>query len=131
MARVSPDVVVEIFLRDGSLGGRYVYGEHGSVVARAFGDGGISASNQAYIDIPAGQSSVVLRINPIDDPIVEGTEDASFTLLANPAYRLGKNRTAGVSIGDDDLLIFRPFNVALTRRHILDSIFSDSEMKSA
>jgi len=29
MARVSPDVVVEIFLRDGSLGGRYVYGEHG------------------------------------------------------------------------------------------------------
>jgi len=29
MARVSPDVLVEIFLRDGSLGGRYVYGEHG------------------------------------------------------------------------------------------------------
>jgi len=99
---------------------------NGSVVARAFGGDGISASSQAYIDIPAGQSSVVLRINPIDDPIVEGTEDASFTLLANPAYRLGKNRTAGVSIGDDDLLIFRPFNVTLTRRHILDSIFSDN-----
>jgi uncharacterized delta-60 repeat protein len=104
---------------------------NGSVVARAVGVGGVTGRNQAYIDMPVGKSSVLLRINVIDDAIAEGTEDASFTLQTNPGYRLGKSRTADVSIGDDELLIVRPFNLnaALTRRHIFDSIFSERDME--
>jgi Bacterial Ig domain/Calcineurin-like phosphoesterase/Calx-beta domain len=54
------------------------------------------------IVIPANAASVVLSLTPLDDAIVEPTETAILTLVANPAYIVGSSGSATVTIADDD-----------------------------
>jgi hypothetical protein len=73
--------------------------------------GGTATNGQDYnfipgnILIPAGQSSVNLPINVIDDSLVEGNETAILTLATNSAYTIGSSRSATVTIADNE-----PFN---------------------
>lgn len=53
--------------------------------------------------IPAGQSSVVLTVTPIDDPFVEGSETVIFTIDADPLYVLGSPASTTGNIADDDV----------------------------
>ena len=56
------------------------------------------------VTIPAGQTTVTLKITPIDDTAVESTEAVTLTLLADPTYLLGTSNTAAtVNIADNDV----------------------------
>lgn len=79
--------------------------------ARAFNGGGVTARKTATIDIPAGQTSVVVRINPIDDSLIEGTESAQLTLAQAGTYLLGTARSASVAIADNDTFIVHPIRL--------------------
>ena len=54
------------------------------------------------VTIPAGQSSVVVPITPVDDASVEEEETVAITLSAGQDYTVGKDRTAIVAIADND-----------------------------
>ena len=54
------------------------------------------------LTIPAGQSSAVININPIQDSANEGNETVVATLSANASYTVGSPSTATVNIADDD-----------------------------
>jgi hypothetical protein len=54
------------------------------------------------IVIPAGQASVVVRVTPIDDSLVEGPETVILTISPDPAYTVGTASSATVTIADDD-----------------------------
>jgi len=54
------------------------------------------------VTIPAGQSSVVVPITPVDDASVEEEETVAVTLSAGQDYTVGKDRTAIVAIADND-----------------------------
>lgn len=54
------------------------------------------------IVIPVGKSSVTLPINVTDDNLVESNETVVLTLGANNAYTVGTNKTATVTIADND-----------------------------
>ncbi|HEY9694128.1 MAG TPA: Calx-beta domain-containing protein [Oculatellaceae cyanobacterium] len=55
------------------------------------------------ITFAAGQSSVTVPLNIIDDTAVEGAETAIMTLASSTAYNIGTNGTATVNIADNDL----------------------------
>jgi hypothetical protein len=55
------------------------------------------------IVIPAGQSSVVVNISPLQDSAIEGAETVTLSLTLSSAYVLGTAKTATVTILDDDL----------------------------
>jgi hypothetical protein len=55
------------------------------------------------ITLPAGASSGVLVINPVDDQDYERSETVTVTLTADPGYILGSSKTATVTIADNDL----------------------------
>jgi uncharacterized delta-60 repeat protein len=77
----------------------------GGAILHRFGPapiGSPSQPGQAYIDIPAHQSFVEVPINVINDTTVEPAEEVSFTLAPSPAYTIGRNTSASVSIADDD-----------------------------
>jgi Calx-beta domain len=57
------------------------------------------------ITFAAGQSSVTLPINVINDTVVEGVETVNLTLAANSAYTVGAANTATVNIADNDTAI--------------------------
>ncbi|MCL1467435.1 FG-GAP-like repeat-containing protein [Argonema galeatum] len=57
------------------------------------------------IVIPAGQTSINLPINVIDDSLREGSETAILTLAANSAYTIGNANSGTVTIADNE-----PFN---------------------
>lgn len=50
------------------------------------------------VTIPAGASSAVIVVNPINDAVVEGNETVVLTLSPNSTYRLGTPRAATVTI---------------------------------
>jgi hypothetical protein len=52
--------------------------------------------------IPAGKSSVTVRIKPIDDKRREGKENVKLKLVASPGYTLGPANTAEAVIADND-----------------------------
>lgn len=55
--------------------------------------------------IPAGQASVDITVNPIDNLVPEVPENATLTLLSSPIYSLDPvvaNRTATVALLDDE-----------------------------
>ena len=53
--------------------------------------------------IPAGQSSLTLAVNPLNDALIEGPEDAIATIATNAAYvRDASALTGTVTITDDD-----------------------------
>ncbi|QOV89073.1 NHL repeat-containing protein [Humisphaera borealis] len=58
------------------------------------------------IEIPAGQSFVVVPIDVIDDTVNEGVETVKLTINANSLYRIDAADTATVSIQDNDAMIF-------------------------
>jgi len=55
------------------------------------------------VTIPAGESSVTLTLQPIDDTEFEGEETVVVNVTAGIGYQLGGDRTAEVSIADNDL----------------------------
>jgi len=55
------------------------------------------------VTIPAGASSVLLPIVPIDDSLVEGAETVVVTLTSSPDYVVVVPGIAGLPIADDDL----------------------------
>ncbi len=52
--------------------------------------------------IPAGSASAVATVTPYDDLLIEGSETATVTLVADAAYTIGTPKTATVTIADDD-----------------------------
>jgi acetyl esterase/lipase len=53
--------------------------------------------------LPAGVSSVVVPVTPIDDTLVEGNESLVIELVPDPAYRIAADGAAAVvKIADDD-----------------------------
>lgn len=56
------------------------------------------------ITIPAGESSVILRLVPLQDTLREGEEIVSIRLTAG-AYNLSGNQTAQMAIADNDVVI--------------------------
>ncbi len=64
--------------------------------------------------IPAGNSEATLPVVPLDDPLVEGDERVTVTLLNNPAYALARPTNATVTILDDEptfSIVANPTNV--------------------
>jgi hypothetical protein len=59
-------------------------------------------SINSTITFAAGQSSVTLPIDIIDDSTIEPAETLSLSLAANNAYTLGTTNTATVTIADND-----------------------------
>ncbi len=69
--------------------------------------------------IPAGQSSVALSVNPLNDALIEGPEDAIATIVSNAAYLRDASALSGtVTITDDDTPV-----VSLT---VIDSSASEA-----
>jgi hypothetical protein len=56
------------------------------------------------ITIPGGQSSATIVVTPVNDTAVEGNETVVVIVSADPAYALGANASATVTIADDDTL---------------------------
>lgn len=56
------------------------------------------------ITIPAGQSSVILRLVPVQDALREGEEIVSIRLTPG-SYDLGGNQSAQMAIADNDVVI--------------------------
>ncbi len=54
------------------------------------------------VNIPAGQDSAVINVNPVQDVVNEGVETVIVTLSANANYTVGSPGNATVSIADDD-----------------------------
>jgi subtilisin-like proprotein convertase family protein len=52
--------------------------------------------------IPAGQDSVTVSVNPIDDTEIEGDEPVVLSITASNSYAVGTNSNATVTIADDD-----------------------------
>lgn len=52
--------------------------------------------------IPAGSNSVTVKVEPIDDTIVEGDETVILTLSESAGYTIGPPNTATVTIKDND-----------------------------
>lgn len=56
------------------------------------------------VTIPAGQASVEININVIEDLVQEGTETVKLTLASNPNYNIDPNQSsATVTIQDNDV----------------------------
>jgi N-acetylneuraminic acid mutarotase len=71
--------------------------------------GGNASNGQDYdtfaspVTIPAGQSSMTININPVDDAFVEGTETVTVTLASHAGYVIGAASNATIRINDNDL----------------------------
>jgi hypothetical protein len=70
--------------------------------------GGTAAPGADYaplagsVTIPAGQSSAVLNLTPIDDPTVEQIEIVVLALSPHASYSIGTPASATVTIADND-----------------------------
>ena len=64
----------------------------------------VSAGNEGgqTRTIPAGQSSAVISVPTVDDGVHEADSVVTLTLEANAAYELGTERSAEVTVEDDD-----------------------------
>ena len=52
--------------------------------------------------IPAGSLAATLPVVPLDDPLVEGSEQVTLSLASHPSYTLATPTTATVTILDDE-----------------------------
>lgn len=68
-------------------------------------DNGIDyVSRSGTILIPSGQSATTLRIRPLDDALMEGTEEVTLTLTSRTAYRIDPLKAAAtVALADNDV----------------------------
>jgi hypothetical protein len=57
-------------------------------------------ATSAMLEIPAGSSSATVTITPLPDNLVEGTETAVLTVIADAAYVPAANATGSVNITD-------------------------------
>ena len=57
---------------------------------------------QTSVTIPAGSTSAIVTVTPIDDSAIEGNETVMLTLSGNAAYAVGSPDRATVVIVDDD-----------------------------
>jgi hypothetical protein len=57
----------------------------------------------ASVTVAAGQTSATVTVTPVDDAAIEGPETVILTLAADPAYTIGAQNTATVTIADNDL----------------------------
>ena len=55
-----------------------------------------------HVTIPAGKSTVGIRVLPFEDAIAEGSETVIVTLAPDPAYAVGGQNTASITISDND-----------------------------
>ena len=54
------------------------------------------------VSLPAGINTLAVSVDLINDGLRESAEQIQLTLLASPEYRIGTNRTASVSLEDDE-----------------------------
>ena len=64
--------------------------------------------------IPAGASSTVVTVNPINDNTYEGTENVTFKVTGNSNYNLGSTTQGNAWIYDNDLPPTAPTLVGVT-----------------
>src|SRR5262245_21243031 len=57
------------------------------------------------VTIPAGEASAIVTVSSIDDQLAEGNETVILTLAANSAYIRGSERSATVTILDDEATV--------------------------
>ena len=64
----------------------------------------VSAGNEGEKTrtLPAGQSQAVIPVPTVDDSVHEADSVVTLTLVADPAYELGTERSAAVTVEDDD-----------------------------
>jgi hypothetical protein len=60
------------------------------------------------VTIPAGESSAVFSILPIQDMIAEGDETIVVSFAADPAYKVGAASSGTVTIADDEPIVTTP-----------------------
>jgi len=60
------------------------------------------AALQSSITIPAGVTSSVIKITPVDDSMYEGDETVTLTLSTGTGYVLGTSKSATITIKDND-----------------------------
>jgi hypothetical protein len=83
-------------------------GQTGDPLTVVYNVGGSADSGDDYeplsgsVTIPIGASSAEIRINPVDDMLVENDETVILTLLSNAAYVVGSADHAAVSIADNE-----------------------------
>ena len=83
----------------------------------SFTVGGSATSGGDYnafgtsVVIPAGASSSVVSVIPVDDATVEGSESVSLTVSAGATYSIGSPASANITIADNDA---NPPTVTLT-----------------
>ena len=96
---------------DGSTAGTLTITRTGSTISNLavnFSVGGTATTNYDYIAfagpviIPADSNSVTLAVQPIDDPMAEGSETVVLTLTAGPGYTVTTPNTATVLVVDDE-----------------------------
>ncbi len=70
--------------------------------------------------IPAGATSTVVKVNPLDDSTYEGTENVTFSVSSNSNYKLGSVTQGNAWIYDND--VKPPSTITVTT---LDSLASE------
>ncbi len=78
--------------------------------------------------IPAGAASVDLTITPVDDTVVEGTEQLTLTLSDTGSYDVGAAASATVTIQDNDAANLAP--TAVTLQNTVPSISEAANVSS-
>jgi uncharacterized delta-60 repeat protein len=63
-----------------------------------------------FVDIPAGQSVVIVTLTPIDDTLKEGTETATFSINSDPSYSIGTPNHVSFNILDNDTAAAKTLN---------------------
>ena len=100
----------------------------GGLMSRSFGGGGekLPTNNQFYVDIPANQTYVLVPVYIIDDSLIEQPEAVTITLANSANYVSGPSRTAGITINDNDGVIFG-HSGGVTRgvTRAIDGLFSE------
>lgn len=71
------------------------YGMTGMVFPQTIG-------GTAFVDIPAGQTSVTLTLVTFNDTLREPTESASFSMVPNSLYEISSPSSGTINIQDDD-----------------------------
>ena len=66
------------------------------------GGGGVLGTGRYYVDIPAGQSQVLVSVNPIDDRLFEGNESTLFAIAPSDRYEIGSFKDRVVAMADND-----------------------------
>lgn len=78
--------------------------------------------------IPAGAASVDVTITPVDDAVVEGTEQLTLTLNDTGSYDVGTAASATITIQDNDAANLAP--TAVTLQNTVSSISEATNVSS-